>query len=48
MLNHADIIDVANEVGQEKPIFRRDQLSFAEGPVDLYGGTLVVSGDAGP
>ena len=48
MLGQFDIDAVAGEIGQNKPTFRRDELSFTEGPVDLYAGTLIVSGDGGP
>lgn len=47
MLGQFRIDDIADEIRQDEPIFRRDELSFTEGPLDLYEGTLVVLGDGG-
>ena len=48
MFGQFKIEDVSRELGQVTPIFRRNELLFAEGPLDLYEGTLIVSGDGGP
>jgi hypothetical protein len=48
MLGQFKIEDVSRELEQVTPIFRRDELLFTEGPLDLYEGTLMVLGDGGP
>ncbi|MGA1195950.1 MAG: hypothetical protein ACO36I_05555 [Candidatus Latescibacterota bacterium] len=48
MLGQFKIEDVSSELEQVTPIFRRDELLFTEGPLDLYEGTLMVLGDGGP
>ena len=48
MLGLFDIAKVADEIAQKEPIFRRSELSFAEGPFQLRDGTLIISGDGNP
>lgn len=48
MLGQFDIDEKANQIGAGDLLFCRDELSFAEGPLDLYEGSLVVQGDGGP
>lgn len=48
MLGQFKIEDVAQDLGGAAHTFLRDELLFTEGPIDLYEGTLIVSGDGGP
>lgn len=48
MFGHFDIDYAVEIVRQCEPNLQRGALSFTDGPVDVYGGTLVISGDCGP